>query len=473
VASAALTAGVIDTAVMARFTQSGTGAVARTAQDKMREVVSVKDFGAVGDGVADDYAAAQLGSSSVASVACGDGVFKLSQTVSMSVPKAFYGNGATTRFEAATGFTGSIFSVSPLSGSDPKGWTISDFEVTNNGSASHCFVLDIAASGKYISKFALSKIVLNNQVSSQFVELINTLPNTDGLFTSVFSDNWSFGGYYLDNVGDSVVLERNTTTGAGRGYYVNQLPTASHILIRDGNCTSEGGILIAGGYNISFDNMQVECPSAFTGSNNAIFSANSPVGSLIFNLRVTNNNINAQTANPSVDCINLEDTQNCLIEGNTLYCHPSSGNHIVIGSNARDTYIGRNSYFSSTTGADIDPRITDNGIGTAGIWKNATITLSGWTAQDPTNEHAPGFFKDIDGSIQLRGRVAGAAATAGDILFTLPVGFRPKSKLYLLHAYGSAAFPSIILQVLPTGEVQILTTGTTGVYLHGLVFSSK
>lgn len=36
------------------FLQAGTGAVARTAQAKMREVVSAKDYGAAGDGVADD-----------------------------------------------------------------------------------------------------------------------------------------------------------------------------------------------------------------------------------------------------------------------------------------------------------------------------------------------------------------------------------------------------------------------------------
>jgi hypothetical protein len=52
-ASAGITAGKLS------FTQAGTGATARTVDSKLKDVVSVKDFGAVGDGVANDAPAIQ------------------------------------------------------------------------------------------------------------------------------------------------------------------------------------------------------------------------------------------------------------------------------------------------------------------------------------------------------------------------------------------------------------------------------
>lgn len=71
------------------FLQAGTGAVARTAQSKMRDVVSVKDFGAVGDGVADDTAAIQAAvnaaySSRNKTVHVPNGVYKLTGLITIT-----------------------------------------------------------------------------------------------------------------------------------------------------------------------------------------------------------------------------------------------------------------------------------------------------------------------------------------------------------------------------------------------------
>ena len=436
---------------------------------------NVIDLGADNTGTADSLTAFQTAGASPNTVNIPDGTFSISGNVPLTVAKSFTGGGKKTLIQTTGGFGAEpIFTLSPPASTDPKNWRISDFGVTNNGSATSVFKIDLDAANKYVSKLTLKRIVSNSAVSTgHFVELSNTIPNIDGLFTSVFEDNWSHGGYYLDNVGDSVVLNRNTTTGAGVGYYVKQLGTAANIAIRDGNCTSTGGALqMVSGANLIFEGMQVECPAAFTGADNAAVSINRPSGGSIYNAKILNNNINTQ-GNP-LYCIYVQNAVQTIIEGNELYCDPATGAHIYLDTGAIDTVIGNNKYYSSVTGAEIDPIIVNNGVGTAGVWVDATLTLAGWTNQNTANEHPAGFFKTRDGEIQLRGRVAGAAIVGGETLFTLPVGYRPKTKGYLIGTYGAAgAATSVVLQVIPAGAVQVLTAGATGAYLSGAVFSNR
>ena len=73
------------------FLQSGTSAITRTIQDKLRDSVSVKDFGAVGDGVADDTAAIQAAINAAAgrTVFIPAGTYKITDTLSYNVSKTF------------------------------------------------------------------------------------------------------------------------------------------------------------------------------------------------------------------------------------------------------------------------------------------------------------------------------------------------------------------------------------------------
>lgn len=452
------------------------GTVIVAADGARWKLVAIEDiraaqFGSPLDGSADGAPQIEIALDD-ATTLIGDGTITLDSGILITTPGRFSGNGARTKLQASVSFAAEpIITLSPDVGSDPKDWIIENMIISNAGSATSVFKLDIATAGKYISKLQFRGIISQNQTSAHFVELVNPV-NVDGLFTSVFEDNWSFGGYHLDNIGDSVIFQRNTVTGAGLGYYVSQLPTASHIIIRDGNNTSSGGALgVEFGLNVTFDNMQCELPVAFTGLNNAVVWANNDGSALVTNLRITNCNINTQ--GNTTNCIYLNNTDAAVIDGCSLFCHPTLGQHITLGANARNTYIGNNKYFSSVDGTEISPRIVNGGTGTQGIFVAATLAT--WMSLvDPANGFSAGFTKSRDGLITLRGNLAGAASGAGQTLYTLPLGFRPVAKVVTFAAYANGAPDShALMQVLPTGEVQFVTVGATTVYLDGASFSIK
>ena len=87
------------------FTNSGTGGVERTLQAKLEDVVNVKDFGAVGDGVTDDTAAIQAAVDIGSSVYFPDGTY-LMGAVTINSDITIKGSGVNAVILRPTNFDG-------------------------------------------------------------------------------------------------------------------------------------------------------------------------------------------------------------------------------------------------------------------------------------------------------------------------------------------------------------------------------
>ena len=83
----------VDGSSNVNFLQAGTGAQVRSVQSKLRDVVSVKDFGAVGDGVTDDTAAVNNYNASSGLKLTPNGIYNASSIASVSLDGPFFGVG--------------------------------------------------------------------------------------------------------------------------------------------------------------------------------------------------------------------------------------------------------------------------------------------------------------------------------------------------------------------------------------------
>lgn len=113
------------------FIQAGAGAQPRSVQSKLRDVVSVKDFGAVGDGIADDTAAIQAAvthaQQSGLSVYIPSGTYKVTSTIASSGAPSIVGDGTkSVVFVSSNSITAFEFAVNTTS---VDGWGLYDFSV--------------------------------------------------------------------------------------------------------------------------------------------------------------------------------------------------------------------------------------------------------------------------------------------------------------------------------------------------------
>jgi hypothetical protein len=132
------------------FIQSGTGAVALTVQAKLRQTVSVKDFGAVGDGVTDDTVAIQNAVNAVGAggrVNFPSGTFLVSSTINCLTNQQLLGNGVNNTIIQRYGNYGNTLNFVNAGSANIKGMWFIHGTLPDSGFTS---LTNLATTGSHI-----------------------------------------------------------------------------------------------------------------------------------------------------------------------------------------------------------------------------------------------------------------------------------------------------------------------------------
>lgn len=214
------------------FLQAGTGAVTRTVQAKLRDVVSVKDFGAVGDGVTDDRTAFQNAINSGAqTVYVPLGTYKIASTLNITQEVMIIGSATMGCILNFTGTGRGFYVRGPVGSEYIENAVFQNLTINGTASATDAFYCDpilyCTFGNLYIKNFGGNGIVLNgsyfNKISGCNIRsnsgagiVVQNSSNANSIDSTTTSYNGTSGLRFLDSAGLSLVsFDSEANTGYG------------------------------------------------------------------------------------------------------------------------------------------------------------------------------------------------------------------------------------------------------------------
>ena len=467
------------------YMPAGTGAVATNVQAKLRQTVSVKDFGAIGDGVTDDTIAIQAaidylsplggtllfpkGSYIVSDANADNACLVITAPIQVLGDGAFY---TSIQPAASVANTVNTILVNPNASFDQTLMSFNKISLgnLNNGTRAgnhglYCLTLNV---NQNLAKFTVQECTIQQGSGFAIYHLNDNVDNVNGgMYAAYINNNALKGGIKLENSGDSIVVSNNILSGTGTGVSASLVTGASLLSILDNNITTtNSAIIIASGMRVNILRNNIE--HFTTGSNsNAVIDIVSSGGTYVAGT-IQQNLVSAFGSTDATKLIFIREARGTLIQDNTLIAGVAGITAIDISNTCTSIRVGANTY-----NAAIATKVNDAGTGTMGVPKTISLQNS-WVTN--STEDTPTYYKDLSGNVVIEGAIKNGTATAGTLLFTLPDGFRPPTgRLKRFNAYsvggGGAEFGRF--EIDAAGEVRIEDGANTVFNLSGAVFRAN
>ena len=178
------------------FLQAGTGATNRTVQAKLRDTVSVKDFGAVGDGVADDTTKIQAAlNSGAGTVYFPEGTYPVSSALTLPSNITLTGDGVgnTKLTVVGTGVNNILYAVNRQNIKISDIWFYGNSQSSGSGNGLAIFFYQNSSATEIGGNFRIENCRFENFKGDYWVYVVND--NTTFNIANIYVNNNSFKSF--------------------------------------------------------------------------------------------------------------------------------------------------------------------------------------------------------------------------------------------------------------------------------------